>query len=106
MSCALQDLRYALRTLRRNPVFTCVAVLALALGIGVNISIFTLIHALFLTPIPYARPEQLGRVYGHSLDGRATTLFASVPKYERFNSRAPFARADGAVRPLSERRWD
>jgi MacB-like periplasmic core domain len=54
-----QNLRYSLRALRKNPVFTAVAVLSLALGIGANTAIFTLINALLLRDLPVPHPERL-----------------------------------------------
>ena len=55
----LRDLRYALRTLGRNPGFACVSVLALALGIGANSAIFTVVNSVLLQPLRFQKPEQL-----------------------------------------------
>ena len=59
MTAFLQDLQYSIRTLRKSPLFTGVAVLSLALGIGANAAIFTLINQLILQLLPVQHPEQL-----------------------------------------------
>jgi predicted permease len=63
LGTALQDVRFALRTLRKNPGYTCAAALTLALGIGANTAIYTIIDAVLLHPIPFAEPDRLVAIY-------------------------------------------
>ena len=59
MEILLQDLKYTLRTLAREPGFTLVAIVILALGIGANVAVFSVVNTLLLRPLPFANPEQL-----------------------------------------------
>jgi predicted permease len=61
-----QDVRYAVRTLRRNPVFTAVAVLSLALGIGANTIIFSTVDTVLLRSLPYPQSDRLFAVWSQS----------------------------------------
>lgn len=60
---SMREFRYAFRLLARSPILTVSALLCLALGIGATTSIFTVVHAVLLRPLPYRNPEQLVRLY-------------------------------------------
>jgi predicted permease len=63
-----RDLRISLRTLRRTPGFTIIAILVMALGIGANVALFTVVRGVLLKPLPFADPDRLVMLYECCLD--------------------------------------
>jgi predicted permease len=80
MGSLLQDIQYGLRTLRKNPGFTAVAILTLALGIGANTAIFSLVDSFLLRPLPVKDPQQIITLAYQLKGGQMINNF-SVPDY-------------------------
>src|SRR5205814_2079416 len=77
----MNDVRFALRQLRKSPGFTTLAVITLALGIGMNTAIFSLIQDLFLRGLPFSEPGRVVRIYGESKERDLKQMPSSVPKF-------------------------
>ena len=85
----MQDIRYALRTLRKQPLFTLVAVLTLTLGIGANTAIFSLLYQLLLRPLPYAAADRLVFVWNTYPKMDLLQASVSIPDYIDRKTQAP-----------------
>jgi hypothetical protein len=90
MTTILADLRYALRILRRAPLFTTVAILSLALGIGANTAIFTLMDQIVLRKLPIKDPGNLVTLFqlGAHNGSNMGTRMHSYPIYQDYQKKA------------------
>jgi putative ABC transport system permease protein len=99
MQTFLQDLKYALRMLKKNPAFTTVAILTLAVGIGANSAIFSVVNSVLLRPLPYRQPDQLVRVYSEFPTMQLQKFWLSPPELLDIQREAKSWEAIGAWAP-------
>src|SRR5690242_6371674 len=99
MQTFLQDLKYALRMLKKNPAFTTVAILTLAVGIGANSAIFSVVNSVLLRPLPYRQPGQLVRVYSEFPTMQLQKFWLSPPELFDIQHDAKSWEAIGAWAP-------
>ena len=85
----MQDVRFAIRTLRKQPLFTLVAVLTLTLGIGANAAIFGVVYQILLRPLPFPEPGRLVFVWNVYAKGGADVSDVSIPDYLDRRADAP-----------------
>lgn len=76
MSGLFPDIRFALRSMRKNPGFTAVAILTLALGLGANTAIFSFVDAVLLKPLPYSKPEEIVNMFEKPPGGGQNSISA------------------------------
>ena len=80
----LHDLRYAIRSLSKRPLFTGVLLLTLALGIGSNVAIFSVANAVLFSPLPYGHPEQLALIWTRLPETNVERTMVSGPDLQDY----------------------
>src|SRR6185369_732328 len=85
MGNLLQDIRFAIRSLRKAPAFPLAAIATLALGIGATTAIFSILNAVLLRPLPYPHPDNLYAIRTTLTDGRVTTGLVAASEIYRLN---------------------
>ena len=95
----VQDLRYAVRTLRKSLGFTIIVVLTLALGIGANVATFSVVYAVLLRPLPFPHSEQLVRVFDDLRGPNAPDVGMSAPELWDLQDRSGVFQDISAVAP-------
>ena len=101
MESFLQDVRFAVRGLRKDPGFTIVALLTLALGIGANSAIFTVVNAVVLRPLPFPEPERLVRVTADFAALGTTDIGMSAPELFDYRDRADIFESIAGLYPIN-----
>src|SRR5262249_5554722 len=82
----VQDLRYGMRVLRKNPVYALVSILTLALGIGASTAIFSVVYGVLLRSLPFDKPDQIVRVW--EVNAKGVRVQFTDPNFEDLRSQS------------------
>lgn len=107
MGTLIQDMRYGLRMLGKNPGFTAVAVVTLALGIGANTALFSVVNGVLLHPLPFNEPDRLLALYAHTKEfDRSSISYPNFLDWVRnnhsFSAMAAFRQDDFELTGMGE----
>src|SRR5258708_6793474 len=88
LETVLQDLRYAIRTMRNSPGFTVTAVLTLAAGIGANTAIFSVVNSVLLRPLPYKHSDRIAVLWSDDRKHNLHEQLTSLPNFEDWKAQS------------------
>src|SRR5689334_11124837 len=83
-----RDFRFGLRNIRKSPAFICMAIGSLALGIGASTAMYSVIHAVVISPFPYKDVDHLASIFVREPGGRGGRVYYSVDQYVEFTKRS------------------
>lgn len=106
MQGLLQDVRYAVRTLGKTPVFTLTAVATLAIGIGATSAVFSVVNGVLLRPFPFAEPQRLVVVWEYIPSHPLKYMFSSPPDFADWRTETGALESVAAFRPVDLNRTD
>ena len=95
MDTLAQDLRFAIRSLLRQPSFSLTAILTLSLGIGATTAIFTVVNGVILRPLPFDEPDRIVAVQNYWVDGRLLSQNVSAPDFHDWKAQSTSFEAMG-----------
>jgi len=95
LEAVVQDVRYALRWLGRNPIFTTAVITTLALGIGATTAVFSVVDSLLLRPLPYPNSEQIVRIWNTFSPRGMNEIPLSEPEFLEYQQSQSFAHVAG-----------
>src|SRR5262245_2302881 len=101
MDTLAADIRYTVRLLFKQKLFTVIAILTLAVGIGANVAIFTVVDAVLVRDLPFHHPDRLVRVFDDLRGAGATNVGLSIPELEDLRQRADTFEQVSVIFPIS-----
>jgi putative ABC transport system permease protein len=97
MDTLMQDVRFAIRTLTKAPLFTTLCVLCLSVGIGLNANIYSAVYAVFQRPFPYAEPDQLVELVQRNMKRGSENVTSSFQTFKDLQQRSTAFEQTGAM---------
>jgi putative ABC transport system permease protein len=95
----LQDIRYAFRMLKKNPILSVVAILTIALGIGANTAIFSIVNSVLIQPLPYRDSDRLFTIHEFAPNGEDQSIWMTRDRYTAWQNESRSFEGIAALHP-------